>query len=88
MAVKKKGKKESVDLAFMELEPLDEGDEDLEELDDEDLEEDADEGDLDEEGRMLAETIFGDGDIETRAQALKDFVRYCKAQSDSGDGGY
>lgn len=82
MATKKKGKKETVDLKFMELVPLDE---ETDELEDEDLEEDeaAEEGDLDEEGLMLAETIFGDGDMETRAQALKDFVRYCK---DKGDG--
>jgi len=82
MAAKKKGKKETVDLEFMELVPLDE---ETDELDEEDLEDDeeTDEGDLDEEGLMLAETIFGDSDVETRAQALKDFVRYCK---DKGDG--
>lgn len=80
-------------LDFMEMAPLDDEeedeDEDLEELGDDEFEEDEDEeleeGDLDDEGLMLAETVLGDGDMETRAQALKDFVKHCMSQNESGE---
>ena len=84
-------KKPKVELEFMELLPVDDEDdmedldEDEESLDDEDLdleEEDTSEGDLDEEGMMLAETVLGDGDMATRAQALKDFVKHCMGSGD------
>lgn len=82
-ATKKKKSEESVDLAFMELAPLDEEGDDFEDEEDELVEDEGEDTDLDDEAMMLAETVLGDGDMKTRAQALKDFVKHCMS---SGEG--